>query len=364
MESFPSALDPVFADVRVEFGMAETEFAERAAVADLAMRLSVAENTIRLFDAQASTLITRTPLTWARVWEGEVSPANARTVAELAGSLPEEQADIWRAFDEAIAGDAARLAPARFRTRAKVVRSRVYAEAAEERHLARMEERRVTVESDDDGMSWLSALLPDEVVAKGMMGLDAAARTLADESDETRTMDQIRADLLADLLTGKGNLGKVGVTVGVTVPVMTLLGLSDEPAMLDGMGPIDPATARKLTAEAPSFHRILTHPISGTVLDIDRVTLRIPADMRRWLQYRDQVCSMPGCGEPALFCDLDHTRDRQFGGKTKVGNLHHLCRKHHRMKHKTRWKVKQDPDGTIRWTSPTGYSQNADPPPF
>jgi hypothetical protein len=213
-------------------------------------------------------------------------------------------------------------------------------------------------------MSWLSALLPDQVIAKGMAGIEAQARELAAHPAESRTLPQIRADLLGDLLTGQGTPGKVGVRVGVLVPVLTLLGLSEEPGILDGFGPIDPATARRLAAEAPSFHRILTHPITGTILDIDRVTEHIPADMRRWLQYRDQTCTTPGCGKPAVHCDLDHTLDRQFGGTTRVTNLTHLCRKHHRMKHHTKWKVEQTPNGSIQWTSPTGHIRGADPPPF
>ena len=177
-------------------------------------------------------------------------------------------------------------------------------------------------------------------------------------------MPQIRADLFGDILTGEGTAGKVGVRVGVMIPMMALLGLSEEPACLDGYGPIDPATARKLAAQAPSFTRILTHPVTGTILDLDRVTERIPADMRRWLQTRDQVCSTPGCGKLAVYCDLDHVQDRQFGGTTRVTNLIHLCRKHHREKHKTRWKVVQTEDGTTQWTSPTGNTTDADPPPF
>lgn len=409
MESYPSILDPADPDVRVDFGMAEAEFArqvinrasaaqlvaihsvlhearqfpeifvghralvssredvefaERAAIADLAMRLAVSENTIRIQEHQAATMIARTPIVWARFRDGEVSPANARVVAELAASLPDGSSALWAAFDAAVADDAVRLAPARFRVRARVIRARVHAEAADERHRARMEERRVLVEADIDGMSWLSALLPTEVAAKIITGIDAEARTLAENEHETRSLDQLRADILGDVLTGTGTAGAVGVRVGVMVPVLTLLGHSDQPGMLDGHGPIDPVTARRLAAEAPSFYRILTHPISGTVLDIDKVTLRVPADMRRWLQVRDQTCTAPGCGRRAVNCDLDHTIDRQFGGTTKVGNLAHLCRKHHRTKHHTLWQITHTRDGTIQWTSPTGHTQTADPPPF
>ena len=145
---------------------------------------------------------------------------------------------------------------------------------------------------------------------------------------------------------------------------MSLLGHSDEPATLEGYGPIDIATAKMLAASAPSFFRILTHPITGTILDIDKTTLRIPADMRRWLEIRDQICIFPGCGKRARHCEIDHTKDRQYGGITKVTNLGHMCKKHHREKHHTLWEPEHMPDGSIRWTSPTGHVVDGDPPPF
>jgi hypothetical protein len=47
----------------------------------------------------------------------------------------------------------------------------------------------------------------------------------------------------------------------VTVPVLSLLGATEEPAMLDGYGPIPASLARDLVAEgAESFHRVLTDP--------------------------------------------------------------------------------------------------------
>jgi hypothetical protein len=61
---------------------------------------------------------------------------------------------------------------------------------------------------------------------------------------------------------------KIVPTVLVTVPVLTLLGQSDEPGNLDGYGPIDPQTARDLAAQAPEFHRMLTHPETGVVLSL------------------------------------------------------------------------------------------------
>ncbi len=52
----------------------------------------------------------------------------------------------------------------------------------------------------------------------------------------------------------------------VTVPVFTLMGLSDEPATLEGYGPISPDAARQIAGTAPGFTRLLIHPETGALL--------------------------------------------------------------------------------------------------
>ena len=185
--------------------------------------------------------------------------------------------------------------------------------------------------------------------------------------DEARTLPQIRHDVAIGFLSSDVSGSPARPSVAVTVPVMTLLGESDEPGTLDGYGPIDAETARRIAAHAPSFTRLLTHPVTGALLDIDRETYRVPAYLKRWLEVTDQLCSFPGCGRTASTSDLDHTIDFQFGGRTSVNNLAHLCRHHHRLKHQTRWKVRASHTTTQRrlsWTSPTGYHRDSDPPPF
>ncbi len=340
------------------------EFAERAATADLAVRLAVSENTIRAHAQQAVVMIARTPLTWERFRHGEVSAANARTVAEMVATLPEADASAHAAFDAGIVEHAVRLAPARLKPVARKLREGLVAETAEERHRDAFEGRRVITEPALDGMGWLSAFLPAEVMTAAIARLDAEALTRSAKGAETRTMDQVRADILSDWLTGTQSTAPVGVRLGVVVPMLTLLGLGEAPATLEGYGPIDAATARHLAGDATSIYRLLTDPVTGTVLDIDQPTKYIPHGVRRMRQLIDQTCTFPGCGRGAARCDLDHTVDRQLGGRTRLMNLSHLCRNHHRVKHNTRWTIAQDSSGTITWTSPTGRVVDPDPPPF
>lgn len=340
------------------------EFSERAAIADLAVRLALSENTIRTHEHQVVTMIARTPLTWQKFQWGEVSPANARTIAELAASLPDGDTAIFAAFDDAVAERATRLAPARFRTFARKLREKIVSDTAVERHESQASQRRVIFEPDLDGMAWISAYLPADVATAAMTLFDAEALRLSAVPGETRTMPQLRADVLGNMITGAGNCGSVRVRVGVLIPMLTLLGQSEMPASLEGYGPIDAETARRLAGDATSIYRILTDPVTGAILDIDQPTKYIPEGLRRMRQLIDQTCTFPGCGKRAVNCDLDHTIDRQFGGRTTLMNLSHLCRNHHRDKHKTKWTITQDDAGRIEWTSPTGFIAAPDPPPF
>ena len=152
------------------------------------------------------------------------------------------------------------------------------------------------------------------------------------------------------------------VSVSITVPALTLLGDGDEPAVLDGYGPIPLETAKVLAAGASSWHRVLTHPVTGVRLTLDRTTYTVPAALREWLVLRDHTCRFPGCSRTATGCDVDHTIAWEDGGCTDADNLAHLCRKHHRLKHHTPWRYEHLDDTTIIWTSPTGHTYLSHPP--
>jgi hypothetical protein len=142
----------------------------------------------------------------------------------------------------------------------------------------------------------------------------------------------------------------------ITVPVFSLLGATEEPAMLDGYGPIPPSMARRLVADgAGSFYRVLVDPRDGAPLEIGRRSYRLTPALRQWLRLRDGRCPFPGCNNPSLDNDADHILAWANGGTTGITNLGGPCRKHHRLKHNSAWTpsgaTKTSPPG---WTSPTG----------
>jgi hypothetical protein len=334
-----------------------------AAIADIAMRLSIGEGTVVTMAHQADLLRTRAPHVWGKFREGEISTANARSVAATLDSLPENPATD--AALDSRAAEWAMLPPARFKGRMHTLRERLHPISLTERHAEAAKGRRMWRENDRDGMAWLGVQVTAPDADMAWQRADTMARHLAEQPGETRTLDQLRADVVADMLTGRLDPATAPrVEVGVLIPMMTLLGLSEEPATLDGYGPIDADAARKLTAHAPSFYRILTHPVSTTILDVDRTSYRPPADLKRWLALRDGTCRFFGCGRAARHCDVDHTKGWAHGGTTAATNLAHLSRRHHTLKDESRWKVEQGPGGILTWTSPTGAIRTTDPPPF
>jgi len=116
-----------------------------------------------------------------------------------------------------------------------------------------------------------------------------------------------------------------------------------------------------LAGAASGWDRVLTDPISGELLAVDRY--RPSEHLKRHLRARDERCRFPGCGTPARDADLDHTLDAAHGGPTEDGNLSALCRRHHVLKHHSPWKAKQIGGGLLEWTSPAGRSYVDRPPP-
>jgi hypothetical protein len=83
--------------------------------------------------------------------------------------------------------------------------------------------------------------------------------------------------------------------------------------------------------------------------------------LRHLAQIRHATCTSPVCRRPAATCDFEHNIPYEAGGRTCLCNAGPKCRHDHRLKQHPRWKVDQLPDGTFRWTTPSGRTYTTEP---
>lgn len=351
-----------------------------------------------------------------RMQEGRLSRQRASIALDAAIPVP---AGRLADFAEAAAEVAAPSDPDRVPTPAALGRRlrRIAEDYAEEplavRKAKGVTDRRVDVTPAGDGMCYVTAFLPLEQGALMDTRLGAIARSLHGP-DESRTINQLRADAFRDLVLGfaatgslpadsdalgptaapsssvstsavpsaSGSpmtgpitpLGGVRMQLVVTAAEATISGASESPGEIRGYGPIDAETTRNLAAQIHSWSRLAVGGDNGEPLSIGRIRYAPTAAMRRFLALRDATCRFPGCDKPSAATEADHTREWQHGGATDVANLALLCREHHRLKSLGHWTVRQIgattplareesadarkheklPSGTLEWTSPSG----------
>ena len=219
---------------------------------------------------------------------------------------------------------------------------------------------------DTDGSLVLKARLP--ALAGGLLvkalevALEAVPATqLNVEFAEEQPMSYAsrRADALARVAEGylqnPGDSAEVSSAdrfqVVVHVDAETLKDQSAGRCHLEH-GPSLPAeTVRRLSCDA-SLIRIVENE-RGEPLDVGRKTRSIPPAIRRALNARDPGCCFPGCTYQRSL-DAHHVEHWAAGGETKLKNLVHLCRTHHRLVHEGGIAVKARAGGGWRFSRPDG----------
>jgi hypothetical protein len=376
-----AAYADTFADATVPaiFPPAERQaLSRRSTCAALAMATRTPEQTVQRATNDAERLVNDAPAVLESLEAGRISARHAQTIIDQLSDVPVAGRAVFLAEVLAVAEESTN---ANLRRRARVLRERLHPESITARATRSEADRRVEVEPAADGMAWVH-LFTTAPIAQGVIERVEAAAAESRSAGDTRTCAQLQADALAalaltgvtpdDVMTSPVLPHPVEVqehikpTVQITVPALTMAGVSDAPGMLDGYGPIDPETAARIAVNAPSFTRILVQPETGAILSVGRNQYRVPADLQRAVRLRDGTCRAPGCGRRARACDLDHSVAWEDGGTTDVGNLACLCRHHHRMKHLPGWNLDHRPDGALEWTTPDGkqYRTEPDPAPF
>ena len=345
----------------------------REVLAELSAALRVGERTISSWLGDGAALVSTYPTTLQALREGRIDERHASAIIDAGLALRPENRGEYEALILPIAETD--TAPGT-RSHTRVIAARLQPDTIDQSHRRALAERRVRMFDLDDGLSRLLLDGPtvlvhgiyERLTTMGITQATVAAtndtadnRGEHDDADQTsgdgrgdgdalsdaslidehnqadapdeRTLDQRRADIMCDLLLtgaptadGDTGLGAIRATVQVTIPILTLAGMDTDPALLDGESPIDADTARALAGCAPSWQRVMIHPITHEPLRLD--TYRPSKRLRRLINARDQHCRWPGCRRRARRADIDHTIPFEEGGPTCPSNLEALCKYH------------------------------------
>jgi hypothetical protein len=346
------------------------ELAERCAVMEAASRLCLSENAVRAQAAAARAGRRDFPLLWRTIREGFATVAHLD--AALAGMAPFDAEQAER-YDRALAELALTVTLGRFRREARELARTIAPQPESALHAAALTQRRVVVEDALDGMSWFMVLTSTTKARAAKRRLTSTAKHLSKSEREERTRDQLRADLATALLLGERTPQMVTTKVFVTVPLDRLspaaratvrphipgragLDLNRE-CLIPGEGPIDDATARQLLLDEGSFTRVITDPVTGVVLDMDRRSRRATTAQRAWLTLVHGTCRRDGCDRLAIDADIDHwcAFHGPKRGPTNIANLDPYCDPDHAVKDTTKIRHRRRSDQSVELTFPTGH---------
>ena len=334
------------------------------------------------------------PATAAALREGALGPDHVEVIAKTLGGLPLHVADADRELAEQTLVDAARGLDARtltkvgHRIRAALDQDglppddRDLAEPVNELHLHTRRNGRLVLrgEFDPEASALITTVLsplakphPTSETSPGdaqSMTTGPDLRSAADVQNRATSLDprtpaERHGDALVEVFRLAADFGALPTEGGekphllVTVPLDVLrngishaggLFRSAEPAdhatdrtghhpighaILDGIGPINAASARRLACDARVIPVVLGS--RSEPLDLGRASYTVPTALRRALILRDKGCAFPGCDRTNRWCHSHHIRHWADGGTTEPDNLVLLCGRHHRLIHHSQW---------------------------
>ncbi|GAA1994221.1 DUF222 domain-containing protein [Microbacterium pumilum] len=174
-----------------------TEVIERSVRLELAAALGMTESAAGQLLAQADALVNRYPAALASLGGARMTQRHAVHLAQALDAVEPE-------FHEKLLEPAVALAESEpfgtFRRKLRNLVESVRSITITERHERAVDARRVVFEPAEDGMAWLHAFIP-AVEARAIHNrMNAQAKVLAAQPEETRTLDQLRADVFGDIL--------------------------------------------------------------------------------------------------------------------------------------------------------------------
>lgn len=314
-------------------------------------------------------LTTELPATYAALAAGRITEWRAQIVARDTMWLSAEQR---RQVDEEIAAHIEGWGDRRVEAEVRRVAYRLDPKGFVERSAGRAKDRTVTVRPAPETMSYLTGYLP---VAQGVAvytTLKATADSLRSQGDE-RSRSQIMADLLVERITGQQSADSIPVEVSVVMTDQALFNTgpgAQEPAHLEGFGPVPAELARRMVLAADAaaevwLRRFYTHPESGQLAGMDSRRRLFGGALRKLLVVRDQWCRTPWCDAPIRH--VDHVTAAAGGGETSVVNGQGLCEGCNHAKEAPGWRARasggdHEARHEVVISTPTGHVYRSKPP--
>jgi hypothetical protein len=328
---------------------------------EVAFALTWTDYTANVMLGVAVTVIEKVPAVHTAMLAGRCDLAKAKVFTNELAEADQSQA---RAVAARVLPEVDRLTTAQLRETLRKLLLTVDPDAVRKRHDKAVADRRVEHDTYANGTAALAVTyLPKERAAAAWEHVDAIARATKAAGLDERTIEQLRADVFADLLAGvdpaaAGTAAAPAARKGVVnlhLNLSTLACLDDLPGEIAGFGPVVADIARQTAAQMAerAQWRFTVTGSNGAAVAEGRLRYRPTAAQCAFVNARDRTCRAPGCRRPAQRCDHDHVLDWALGGPTLTPNLCCLCRRHHRAKHVGQFQIQPSPHG-IDWITPRG----------
>ncbi|TDE30165.1 HNH endonuclease signature motif containing protein [Actinomadura sp. 6K520] len=385
--------------------------ARESVTEEVAAALTVTSNTAATLVHLAERLTGPLAQTGEALGAGRLDMAKARVICDVTDQLPEEVVGrVERAALEKASGQTT----GQLRRRIRRIAQRLAPEAIDERRREATRLRRLEVWDTPSGTADLSLCdLATEDAHAIFNKITAAAHGIKADGD-TRPLAMIRADLAAQLLHGaelpdaiRALLTETRDETGPNPPDANGCPASGDDVASPGQAVLNARTEAVPGGSVPGSdggHDLRTGPggdtgIAALADEVERrlrhVQGRVPprelphavrqaaqrihrqfsaardaacrgddevhgrpgyrptAVMRREVEARHPTCVFPTCNQPSHRCDLDHTVPWRPGITCRC-NLAPLCRRHHRLKQRTDWRLFQIWAGLLIWVTPSG----------